>query len=259
MAFNLKSITRGKVQRPPRIVMLAPEKVGKSTFAGQAPNVIFIPIKGEEGIDAIDAAKFPVSSSLSDAIKCVQSLAEEEHEFKYVCVDSVSAIEPLIWQETCRRCGNVPSIEQVGGGFGKGYVESLNEWRELTSALDYLRDTKGMGCILIGHVKVKGVNNPMADPYDAYQFDLQERAAKLLSRWADATLFANTKVYAKVVAEVGDKKTLHATGTSNRILYTQSRPAHPGGCRYTLPYEMKLDFAEFETAYMKAAAVQPTV
>ncbi len=44
MTSLLESVTEGVVTRPPRICLLGREKVGKSTFASQAPHPVLLPI-----------------------------------------------------------------------------------------------------------------------------------------------------------------------------------------------------------------------
>jgi hypothetical protein len=265
MSISLASISRGKARRAPRIILLGTDKVGKSSFAGQAPNPIFIPVIREEGIDEIDTSKFPTAKNFDEVIECLSSLCAGEHDHKTVVIDSASALEPLVWDKTCVENGGVQSIEKVGGGFGKGYIEALKYWRELQSALDYLRDERDMACILIGHVKVKVFNDPLADPYDQYQFDLQERAANMFYRWADAILFANHKTFTKQSASGEQKrgkgndfeakaKVTHGVGGETRSLYTEKRPAHPGGNRYGLPYELPFNYAAFADALAGKAA-----
>lgn len=254
MAISLSSISKGKAKLAPRILLLGVEKIGKSTWASQAPSPIFIPIIREQGLDQIDCAKFPPAGSYAAVKESLASLCNEEHDYKTVVIDSASTLEPLIWDQTCADNGAAASIEKVNGGYGKGYIEALQYWRELQTALDYLRESKGMGVILVGHVKVKTFNDPLADPYDQYQFDLQDKAANLFYRWADAILFANFKVFSKqVAAGGGDKKTTHATDIPGRYLFTEKRPGHPGGNRYGLPYELQFEYAAFADAMSKAA------
>jgi hypothetical protein len=59
----LDKITTGTVDRPPRVVLCGVEKIGKSTFASQFPKAVFMPIKGEEGIDSLDVSRVPVIES----------------------------------------------------------------------------------------------------------------------------------------------------------------------------------------------------
>jgi hypothetical protein len=253
MALSLASISKGKARKAPRIVLLGVEKVGKSTFAGQSENPIFIPMKGEEGTDEIDCAKFPVSRSYGDVIDALGVLYREDHPYQTAIIDSSSALEPLIWDHTAKTKG-ADSIETVNGGFGKGYVEALKFWREIMDGLDALREDRGMASILIGHVKAKEFNDPEADPYTTYMFDIQERAANALYRWSDAILFANFKRAAVTKNDVGfNKKVARGVGTGERRLFTEKRPAHPGGNRYSLPYELPLAWEAFAAAMAKSS------
>jgi len=251
MSISLTDISHGKALRAPRCVLLGVEKVGKSTWASQCPGTVFIPIVGEEGIDELDVAKFPACKSFSEVMQALELLYTGLHEYTHVCLDSASTLEPLIWDAVCAH-HNAPSIERVLGGFGKGYVEALKWWRDLTVGLDALRNERNMAVTLIGHCKVKMFNDPLTDPYDTYIFDIQDRAANLLNRWADAILFATFKAFASKKALAGDKATNHAIGTGERVLYTQKRPAHPGGNRYGLPYELPLHYGAFTAELSKA-------
>lgn len=251
MSFDLQSITREKSFRAPRIILLGVEKVGKSLFASGADNPVFIPIKREEGIDEILVDKFPVCNCYSDLLECFNTLCTDNHELKTVIIDSTSTLEPLIWEETCRRNDGVDGIEKVLKGWGKGYVEALKEWRQIIDALDWLRNNKNMASILIGHVKVKLFNSPDGESYDQWQWDIHEKAASMLYKWADLVLFANFQTYIKKEDVSVTKKRNIAMGNNDRVLYTQRRPSHPGGCRGIygkLPYELPLNYQCFRNA-----------
>lgn len=258
MAFDLASISRGVSNRPPRIVLLGVEKIGKSSFAASSGNPIFLPIKGEEGIDDIDVGKFPTCESLDDVKEALYTVYRGGHDHNFVVLDSASTLEPIIWAEVCRKHDNVDSIEKVLKGYGKGYTIAAQAWREITEALDHLRNEMLIGSIIIGHVKVKRFDDPNGDSYDQYQFDVHEKVASLLYRWSDCILFCNTKVIVKK-EDKGFGKTkgrgVDATG-GQRFLYTQKRPAHPGGGRGVyghLPYELPLDWSAFLTAISQAS------
>lgn len=255
--MKLNSITHGTQDRPARIILAGVEKIGKSTFAAGTPAPIFLPVKGEEGIDALDVSRFPVANSFADIMAAMESLATEEHEFKTVVIDSASTLEPLIWDDVCAEY-QVPSIEKVGGGFGKGYVEAVKRWRDLMAALDYLRSEKQMGCILICHVTVKTFSDPTTESYDTFALDLNKQAVSALQRWSDAILFANAKTFVKK-EQVGAKEIRKGVVRDERVLFTQKRPAHPGGGRGVygqLPYELPLDWNEYNKAIMAAKGEQ---
>ena len=264
MSFNLESLSTGKAIRAPRIVLLGVEKIGKTCFAcgcqfadgkltGTGINApVVIPMRGEEGADDLEVAKFPTAGTVEDVETALASLYEGKHEFRTVVLDSASAMEPLVWADVCQK-HNVKGIEDVGGGYGKGYIEAASRWRDILNGLDALRNERGLASVIIGHVKVKRFDDPTGDSYDTYTFDLNEKAANLIFRWADLILFANTKVVVKKEDKgFGQKKLrgVDATG-GQRFLFTQKRPSHPGGGRGIygqLPYELPLDWAEFEAA-----------
>jgi hypothetical protein len=266
MAFDLSTILSSKVVRPPRIILLGVEKIGKSCFAAGSDHPIFLPIKGEEGIDDIEVPKVPVCNHINEIFGWLQSLHEGEHGHETVVIDSGSTVEPLVFEESCRRLGSnkdgggeTNNIMKAGGGWGAGFRESLVIWRQITGWLDALRTNRGMASILIGHVTVRRFDDPNGESYDQYQWDIHEKAAALLYRWADSILFCNTKVIVKK-EEVGfnkEKKRGIDVGGGNRFLYTQKRPSHPGGGRGAyghLPYELSLDWANFRDAVAQAMA-----
>lgn len=259
MSFSLESISKGRAVKAPRIVLLGVEKIGKSTLASGADNPIFIPIKGETGLDDLDVAKFPTAQTYADVIDAIRVLYQEDHDYKTVVIDSASTLERLVWEQTCQTA-KVPSIERVGGGFGKGYVEALKLWQELMDGLDAIRDEKNMACIIVGHVKVKVFNDPLADPYDTYLFDVNDKASNAMFRWADSILFGNVKTIVNKHDAGFNKSTARATSTNQRMLYTQKRPAHPGGGRGPygrLPYEIPMDWQEFMAEVAKASQDAP--
>lgn len=256
--ISIDKFRRSVSDLPPRIVLMGVEKIGKSTFAAQFPDPVFIPIRGEQGIDAIDTTTAPLVTEYPQLIETLGVLYGEDHQFKTVVIDSVSTLEPLLWDHTCKTIatdkGNyVTGIEAYG--YGKGYTNALQFWREILDGLDALRTEKKMGCILIGHVKVKQFNDPIADPYDQYQLDLNDKAANMLYRWADCILFANRKVISKTIEGGFNKKVTHAIGKDDPMLYTRKRPSHPGGGRGAygqLPYELPLNYEAFINAVNQA-------
>jgi len=258
MSFDLGSIKSAKQDRPRRMLVLGRAKVGKSTFAGESDSPIFLPVNGEEGIDALDVPAFPVAKKFPDVIEAIGTLYSGDHKYKTFVIDSASALEPIIWDETCRINGGVDSIEKVGGGYGKGFHECLKQWRELLEGLDALRNDIGMQIILIGHVKVEKFNDPACEPYDRYSAELHRHATALLTRWADGVLFIQHKTIVRKDDAGFNKKQNRAvdTGNGQPFMYTQERPAHPGGGRGEwgkLPYELPLSWDALSNALAQAA------
>lgn len=261
MAITLESISSAKAYRAPRIVLLGVEKIGKTTFAAGSSNPVLIPVKGEEGADEFEIPKFPTIRKYGEIIEALGVLYNDEHKHETVIIDSASTLEPLVWAETCQQNGGVESIEKVGGGYGKGYNEALKYWREIMDGLDALREHKNMASIIIGHVAKRDEEDPLAGTYRAYEFDIHKKATAALFRWADCILFANTKTIIRAEDAGFNKTNKRGVGTDERVLFTQKRPAHPGGGRGVygrIPYELPLSWSSFENA-VAAAQDKPAV
>jgi hypothetical protein len=233
MAIDLNSISRGQRIGPPRLIIYGPHGVGKNTFAASAPNPIFIPL--EEGQGALDVASFPLLKSYGEVLEALGTLYTGEHEFQTVVIDSLDWLEPLIWRETCTRSG-WSNIEEPG--WGKGYTEADNVWREFFDGLVALRETKQMSVVLTAHCEIKKFNDPNTESYDRYQIKLHSRGSAIAQEWADGVLFANYKVYTEK-SDAGFKKTIvRGKGHGERLLFTEERPAHYAKNRWSLPPEM---------------------
>jgi len=236
----LSSITTGKRRNPALAIIYGVDGVGKSTFGANAPKPIFI--SGEKGTDHLDVARFPQPANIGELGKQLTALAEEQHGYETVVLDSLDWIEPLVWQQVCKE-GKVESIEDYGGGYGKGYVRAVELWRRLLEV--YVKPlTDKMNVVLIAHAQIKAFSDPTQPaPYDRYQLKLHEKSAAVLREAVDCVLFAAFDT--TVVLKQGEKKA-KAVGDGERVLYTERRPGHDAKNRFNLPYEMPLEWAAFQ-------------
>ena len=243
MAISLSSLKKTGVARPPRIVVYGTHGIGKSTFAAQAPNPVFI--QTEEGLDAINVDAFPRCQKFEDILECIGVLASEKHEFNTVVIDSADWAEQLVHKRVAKD-NNVATIDAIG--YGRGYKAATDYWKQILEGLDHLRSAKNMQVVLLAHTQVKRFDDPLADPYDRYQLDLHHGSASLISEWCDILMFANQQ-YSTVKSDVGfNQKITRAVGNGNRVLYTQERPGWQAKSRWPLPDQLPLDYAKFAEA-----------
>jgi hypothetical protein len=233
----LSKVKRGKQQRPPRILLYGVEKIGKSSFAADAPNPIFI--CPEDGISQIDVPHFPEAKNWDDVMNCVRALYKEQHDYNYLVLDTLDWLEPLLWDYICTRDGE-KNIESYG--YGKGYVAALDEWRAFISALEYLRNEKNMGIIMLAHSTVKNFKDPEGEGYDRYEMKIHQKSGGLIKEWSDAVLFTNYEI----VTTEDKRKRVRGISTGARMIYTNRSAAYDAGNRYGLPAELPLDWQELE-------------
>lgn len=244
------SVTRtGRRMLPPRLLLYGPHKVGKSTFAANIPGAVFLPL--EEGLDALDVPAFwqeepgRRAHNLGMVMDALASLEHEEHDYQAVVLDTVDWLEPLIWQDVCKREGKA-SIEDFG--YGKGYLKAIASWESLLHQLDVLRG-KGMACVLIGHAEIKRYDSPDVEPYDRWQPKLNKSAWALLAEWSDVIGYADFETKARKVGESFGSPHRLGFATGHRVL----RLADSAGCvcgnRYGLPAEIPFSWSDFSQAF----------
>ena len=251
MAINLASLRKSHVARPPRIVLYGTHGVGKSTFASQAENPVFI--QTEEGLDALNVTAFPLAQSFDEVMEAIQSLYSEEHKFQTVVLDSVDWLEQLLWKKVAAN-NKVSSIEDIG--YGKGYIFALDLWKNILEGFDLLRNEKGMQVILLAHSQIKRFDDPLSDSYDRYMLDLHKGGAGIISEWCDVLAFANYNV-STMKEDLGfNQKRTRAIGAGSRVLHTQEQPGWVAKSRWPLPETMPMDYATFSDALVMAMEPQ---
>lgn len=233
MAISLANLVTSTTMRPPRMLLHGVAGVGKTSLAAEFPYPVMVDIEGgAEAIPVDFLPRFPQAKSFAEVLEALESLYHESHQFQTVIVDTVDWLEPLVWEETCRRNG-WPSIEAPG--YGKGYVEASNVWREFIDRINGLRDDRSMGVVLIAHTDIKRFESPEVDPYDRYIIKLHKRAGELLMEHADLIGFLNYQISTKNTDAGFNKKVTRGVSSGARLIHVEERPAFVAKNRYSMP------------------------
>lgn len=242
MSF-LSAVTKGKVKRPHFLVIYGPDGVGKSTFAADAPNPIFL--GAESGTDNLDTSRLSGMTSFEAICGALKELAAETHPYKTVVIDSLDWLEALVWDYAIRKHGK-PEIKAIEDfGFGKGYGYALDSWRQIIPLVSAIRD-KGLNFIAIAHSKIKLFQDPATPQgYERYQLKLHDSAAALWREAVDSVLFTNYVTH----TSSEDKKRGFSDGT--RAIWTERRPGWDAKNRNGLPFQLPLSWDDYVAAMEK--------
>lgn len=247
----LSAVKRGRVEAPHRILMYGPEGIGKSSFGAGAPAPIFLPL--EDGTNHLDVARLPKAESWREAREGVRLLINEKHDYKTLVVDTLDALEALLWRHMCERDkftddkAKKPLKDVEDYGFGKGYNKALEDWRAWLKDLETL-SLKGLHVVQLVHSQVKNFKNPAGEDYERYELALNAKAAGLLKGWSDTVLFANYETFAK---KDDRTKRVKAFDSGARLLFTERRAAYDAKHRGSLPESLPLSWADFEAESKK--------
>ncbi len=252
----LSNVKRGMLDVPDRMLVYGPGGVGKSSFAAQFPGAIVADCD-QDGTAQLDVPRLPLPEDWGwrDFLDALDALEVEEHDYKYLVIDTADHLEPKLWKHVCSVGADGESWDNIESpGFGKGYAEAVSTWRDLLSRLERLRRKRGMGIIFLAHTAIKTFKNPSGEDYDRHEMKLHKSAGALLLEWCDVCMFARFEESTEK-----DKRTKRFRGISNgaRILCTEREAAFDAKNRYSLPAEIPLSYEAYAEA-RKVRAVAPS-
>lgn len=244
-------ITRGKRARAQRVVIYGPEGIGKSSFAAQFPEPLFIDTEGST--DNMDVARMDDKPTSYTMLKNQIAFVKANPTCcKTLIIDTIDWAESLIVEDVCAQHGK-KGIEDFGYGNGYTYVRE-----EMGRFLNLLQDLieVGINIVLTAHAQMRKFEQPdEMGAYDRYELKLGKKTssqtAPLVKEWADMVLFANYKT----VVMTTDTKKKKATG-GQRVIYTQHHPAWDAKNRHGLPEEIPLDYGAIAHIFNNVAIAE---
>jgi hypothetical protein len=232
MAKSLASLRRVKAVNPPRFIAYGVHGIGKTSFAAEWPDPVFI--QCEQGTPGgIEIDSFGEIETFDDVLGAMESLLTERHEYKTVVIDSLDAMEPMVWSYVCKQ--QTPEWANIETpGWGKGFKIADSAWLEFIARMNAMA-AYGMAVVMIAHSEVKRFDSPTSDPYSRYLIKLHERAGALVQEHADIVGFFNYRISIKE-KEVGfNKKVSHGVGGGSRLIHLEERAGFLAKNRYQMP------------------------
>lgn len=228
-------VTSGVIPAPVKVVLYGPEGIGKSTFASQFPDPIFIDAEG--GTKQLDVRRLPRPTSWAMLLDEVAEIRKGNIPCTTLVLDTADWAEALCIQSICAKA-KVDGLE--GFGYGKGYVYAKEAFAKLLDELEEVV-AGGRNVVVLAHAMIAKFEQPDAvGNYDRWQMKTTKQVAPLLREWCDMLLFANYKTVVEKSGSSPNAKNKASGG--RRVLYTTHHPCWDAKNRFGLADELPLDY-----------------
>lgn len=230
-------IIRGKIPGAKKVVCYGPEGIGKSTFAAQFPDPLFIDTEGST--KDMDVARTPAPSSWMMLMEQVQYVKNHPDICRTLVIDTADWAEHLCIEQICDK-KKINGIEDIG--FGKGYTYVQEEFGRLLNLLEEVVKV-GINAVITAHAKMRKFELPdELGSYDRWEMKLTKQTAPLVKEWADMVLFANYKTFVVNVDGQGAQKGKNKAQGGKRVMYTTHHSCWDAKNRYGLADEVPFEY-----------------
>lgn len=240
-------IIRGKLETAQKVIVYGPEGIGKSTFASQFPEPVFIDTEGST--KHLDVARLPKPSSWAMLLEEAREIKNGAAACKTLVLDTADWAEQLCINHICTKAQKTGIADF---GYGKGYVYVAEEFGRLLNLMEEIIE-RGVNVVITAHAKMRKFEQPdEMGTYDRWEMKLSQKTAPMLKEWADMVLFANYKI---VTVRTETKKTKAQGGA--RVMYTAHHPCWDAKNRHGLTAELPFDYLEIAHCIPAAADGKP--
>ena len=245
-------ITRGIIEKAQRVVIYGPEGIGKTTFAMQFPEPLFIDTEG--GTAHLDVSRLPKPTSWAMLLEEITFVKQNPGVCKTLVIDTIDWAETLCVEAICAKYKK-SGLEDFG--YGNGYVYAKEELGRMLNSLQEVIDG-GINVVLTAHAQMRKFEQPdELGAYDRWELKLGKKTssqtAPLVKEWADMVLFAN---YETVIISSGDGKKNKAQG-SKRVMYTEHHACWDAKNRAGLPPKLPVEDRSIKAAIEPGEAPKP--
>jgi hypothetical protein len=233
--------------RAPIITICGDAGTGKTSLACTFPNPIVI--CAEDGLMSVPADKrpdaFPLLKSADDLWPQLLALLQEDHDYRTLIVDSVSACEQLFIKDVMDRDGRAKSINQALGGYGAGAAAVAAMHQRLRKGAGLLNERKNMAVVFISHADLEAVRPPDQDDYTRYSLRLMSKS--LPPYVDDVDMVAFVRLVSALRGDEGDRKKIISNGDREVICHATAASVSKNRFGITEP----LDFSAGENPFAR--------
>ena len=248
-------ITSGRIATAIKTVIYGPEGIGKTTFASQFPDPLFLDTEGSTV--HMDVKRLPKPDLWTELLNEVEYVRQNPGCCRTLVLDTADWAETLCSEYICAR-DQKTGIEDYG--YGKGYRFLFEEFGRLLNALEGVRE-KGVNIVICCHAAMRKFEQPdELGAYDRWSLKLTDTPkasiAGAVKEWADMVIFANYKTIVVNVDGKGATKGKNKAQGGKRVMYTAHHSCWDAKNRFGLPEEADFSY-EVVRPVIEGAASTP--
>jgi hypothetical protein len=163
----------------------------------------------------------PVLAGPEDLWEQLKALIYEDHDYRTLVVDSVTALERMFMAYVVETDPKKPrGIQQALGGYGAGRDAVAGMHTRLRKAAGLLVDKRGMNVVFVAHADTSRIEPPDDDAYMRYTLRLHEKSMPAYVDDVDIVGFLKLETFT-----TGDGERKKAISDGTRILICDAKAA----------------------------------
>ncbi len=243
----LRSVVRSNdVKVGIRAVIVAQEKMGKTTFLASAPKPLLVPM--EEGYAGVNVPCTPKLTKYQEVNALLDEVISARGAgYQSICFDSATALERLIHAHTIEldaasKKGKDVTMESAHGGYGKAYGVALNIFEEFLHKCDTLA-RNGINVVFAAHAFANEVIDPTVGKYESWDILLHSPKnnktygkREFITQWADVVGFLYEP---KLITKVDDMN-MGISKNQGHVMGLSRTPQYVAGNRFGVTGEIQV-------------------
>ena len=215
------------------VLVYGATKIGKSTWCSNADRAVFL--STEPGLNSLEVFQVPIRS-WDELLAACGEIAEGNHEFRTVILDTVDNAYRMCAEHVCRKF----KVEHESDlGYGKGFALTNNEFQRVLNKLAFMP----CGLYLISHSQEVEIET-RTGKYNKTVPTLPEKARKIVLGLVDMVLYCDIETVAGTEGRT----------VARRVMRTKPSLNYEAGDRTgKLPEVIDLDYTKFVAAFNATA------
>jgi len=237
--MSLLSTIEKPKDRPIICTLLGDAGLGKTSLAATFPKPLFI--RAEDGMQSIPVNErpdaLPMLTSVEALWEQLMAVLKDEHDYKTLVIDSVTALERMFIQHVIDSDPKSPkSINQALGGYGAGLAAVGVLHQRVRKACGMINERRGMHVVFIGHADTETIELPDQEPYTRYNLRLGKKSTAPYVDDSDLVGFIKLETFLK-----GDGERKKAISTGGRVIVCHASAANVSKNRYGIEQELAFE------------------